>query len=497
MHSILCTALLCSLASALLISEGGQFPRLCSLSTQSISAAQPLLLLTKRRTRLREVYYLELDLQLGRHRLAEEAHGLWSVKAAADAEAVLARLPGLACARAAVIELAQAPDAASLVAAVAALSISAPDGWSLWFECLDSSQQSNGSWKTGRAPLSCALAQHIKGPVNLFDPSTLFVVLETRSCLLLCLTAGLGASHQFERLWASRPFTFSAALDTDVAACMISMLTAVAVSAAHRASSSSSSGSDEHKEQSLRLLDPCVGSGTLTAQALLRGHSVTAFDVNPRCAAGAAQNLQYLNSSTHRATVAVHDAQQPFPLQYNVSAVQGVMVNLPWGQNLREREGVVKGILLNIARTVRAATPVVIASGSSLARELQQLGYTVLREAPVSNGKSVTCVVTVALSPTVPQQQQQLDASLKSIALSGSGSSGSSSRATTDACWELLTGGKTQVRQSFSTAFAHVLSVFGDILCTHRTLQYSSVLLPRCHFATLCMHACVASQCSV
>jgi Conserved hypothetical protein 95 len=466
MHaSILCTAFLYSSASALLISEGGQFPRLRLLKQHHSSAAQPLLLLTKRRTRLREVYDLELDLQLGRHRLAEEAHGLWSVKAAADAEAVLARLPGLTCARAAVVELAQAPDAADLVAAVAALSISAPDGWSLWFECLDSSQQSDDSWTTARVPLSCALAQHISGPVNLSDPSTLFVVLETRLCLRLCLTVGTGASHQFARLWASRPFTFSAALDTDVAACMVSMLTAVVASAVKRDSSSSSSNSDsaKHVEQPLRLLDPCVGSGTLTAQALQRGHSVTAFDINPRCAAGATQNIQYLDSSsTQRATIAVHDAQQPFPQQYNVSAVQGVMVNLPWGQNLREREGVVEGILLNIARTVRAATPVVIASGSSLPSGLVQLGYTVLREAPVSNGKSVTCVVTVALSPVVPvkqqqQQQQQLNASVTSTALFGSSSSVSDSGCTTDASWELLTGGKTLVRQSFSTASAHVL----------------------------------------
>jgi hypothetical protein len=480
--SILCTALLCNFASALLISEGGQFPKLSSLlPAEGTTAAQPLLLLTKRRTRLREVYDLELDLQLGRHRLAEEAHGLWSVKAAADGEAVLARLPGLACARAAVVELAQAPDAASLVAAVAALSISAPDGWSLWFECLDSSQQSNDSWTTGRVPLSCALAQHITGPVNLLNPSTLFVLLETRLCLRLCLTVGTGASQKFERLWASRPFTFSAALDTDVAASMVSMLTAVVASAITRATSSSSSssnsGSNKHIEQPLRLLDPCVGSGTLTAQALQRGHSVTAFDVNPRCAAGAALNLQCLDSSsTQRATIAVHDAQQPFPKQYNVSAVQGVMVNLPWGQNLREREGVVEGILLNIARTVRAATPLVIASGSSLASVLQQLGYTVLREAPVSNGKSVTCVVTVALSPAKSlqqqQQQQPLDASVNSTDLTGSSSSSSASRSTTDASWELLTGGKTLVRQSFSTEQRTCLGVCDDMLCSHRiTLQ--------------------------
>jgi 16S rRNA G966 N2-methylase RsmD len=444
---ILSTALLCSFASALLISEGGQFPTLHSLPAQTLTAAQPLLLLTKRRTRLREVYDLELALQLGRHRFAEEAHGLWSVKATSDAEAVLARLPGLTCARAAVIELARAPDAASLVAAVVALNISAPNGWSLWFECLDSSQQSNDScWTTGRVPLSCALAQHVGGPVNLVAPSTLFVVLQTQSCVRLCLTVGTGPpSDEFQRLWANRPFTFSAALDTDVASCMVSMLTAVAASAATCTSSSSVSGSDEYIEQPLRLLDPCIGSGTLTAQAVQRGHSVVAFDINPRCAAGAAQNLQYLGSSTQqRASIAVHDAQTPFPVQYNVSTVQGVMVNLPWGQNLREREGAVEGILLNIAHTVRAATPLVIASRSSLAEVLLQLGFTVLREAPVTNGKSVTYVVTVALSPVVPQQQQ-LDVSAVSNKLSGSSSSASES--TTDACWELLTGGKTHVKQ--------------------------------------------------
>ena len=169
--------------------------------------------------------------------------------------------------------------------------------------------------------------------------------------------------------WESRPFTFSAALDPLVA---IAATNLAAFEHRRRTLEEASEGGAEDDDgngdgdggegggesggedggaeqadggrevlspaRSLRLYDPCCGSGTILAAARALGATVVGSDLRPKFVSGVADNLAHVALAdgvalfAHDATHALpHDGDTPQQLG---RAAQLVVTNPPWGNNI-------------------------------------------------------------------------------------------------------------------------------------------------------------------
>ena len=159
------------------------------------------------------------------------------------------------------------------------------------------------------------------------------------------------------RGWEGRPFTFSAALDPLVALAAIHL---AAFEHHHRTAATaggsgggsgggggggggdaeggeSEGGSGRSAAHSLRVYDPCCGSGTILAAARALGASVAGSDIRPKFVAGVGANLAHVSLSEGVALFE-HDATLALPREGEAQghglAAQLVVTNPPWGKNI-------------------------------------------------------------------------------------------------------------------------------------------------------------------
>lgn len=316
---------------------------------------------------------LELTAAAQLHRLpssvlAEVAPGVWSVMAAGEPAPiatafVLEVAPRLACVRA-VLRLHGSSahgSTASLAAAVPGLLIESkePPTWSLGLELRERPTE------LSRLPLrlcpgaeialgvAAAVAANAPGshyctPGDKEDGSgarmlrlqhrSLVVVEVDAGAMLLCERLCVGDMRSkprpfgggseeraaaWHRLWAARPFLFSACLDSWVGACVLSL--------ALMAWRTLGSG-----KELPHLLDACCGSGTLAAVATASDlfGTVAAVEVDASFAARVPANFEHVGL-TPAPAVLVQDATKPFSEAQCTCAPDIVVCNPPWGWRLK------------------------------------------------------------------------------------------------------------------------------------------------------------------
>ena len=155
------------------------------------------------------------------------------------------------------------------------------------------------------------------------------------------------------REWDRRPFFFSSALDPLVGLAALNLATHVHLqrrgrSGATAATTAAPPASLASAPRSLRLVDPCVGSGTILAAAAARGFErLAGADINEDFLVHTAANLRTTGLRDGRrrpaARLRVHDATAPFPpelLERDQLPDTLVVSNPPWGANIgREADG--------------------------------------------------------------------------------------------------------------------------------------------------------------
>lgn len=144
------------------------------------------------------------------------------------------------------------------------------------------------------------------------------------------------------RAWEGRPFSFSAALDPLVALAVVHLAAfehhcRTAAAAGGSGGGESGGGSGRSAAHSLRVYDPCCGSGTIVAAARALGASVAGSDIRAKFVAGVGANLAHVALSEGVALFE-HDATLALPREGEAQgrglAAQLVVTNPPWGKNI-------------------------------------------------------------------------------------------------------------------------------------------------------------------
>ena len=253
--------------------------------------------------------------------------------------------------------------------------------------------------------LTYCVAQTMRVPAAL-DPSeaTLELVLvDNESSIRLCLVASRfndnGAvssdgvyAHSVnmnivKKLWSSRPFQYSSAMNPAVAAIVVETLFDL-----YRSNNAAAAARD----RKITLLDPTCGSGTFLAYAMASGADVVGWDTKERCVEGTKRNLDYLvgqdlmlaSDSEYR--VEEQDTTLAKPDEYDISrqSFDCIVANLPWGQNTPTYYEENTKILAAFKRLLRPGSPcAVISRDIDIQIELMRLGYDMLGTAfiPQSN----------------------------------------------------------------------------------------------------------------
>ncbi|KAL3796150.1 hypothetical protein HJC23_000653 [Cyclotella cryptica] len=217
-------------------------------------------------------------------------------------------------------------------------------------------------------------------------------------------------TEQFRESWSKRPFHYSGAINLDVAAAVVNILSDILLS---RATSSDCTATKEQTSmavtntipRTIRLLDPTVGSGTFVALTAmvwsrLANVEVTGVDSNPKCAFGTVRNLMSLfsvndnslvyndtrtkwnlnlpiNELSLKSTATIHTKDSTLLHANSLSGLFDCAVtNLPWNRNTFEFNGlhgraddegnrpveVSKGILQAVASVLKPRAPIVVIS---------------------------------------------------------------------------------------------------------------------------------------
>ena len=148
------------------------------------------------------------------------------------------------------------------------------------------------------------------------------------------------------RAWEGRPFSFSAALDPLVALAVVHLAAfehhcrhrcRAAAAAGGSGDGGSGGGRGRSAAHSLRVYDPCCGSGTIVAAARALGASVAGSDIRAKMVAGVGANLAHAALSEGVALFE-HDATLALPREGEAQArglaAQLVVTNPPWGKNI-------------------------------------------------------------------------------------------------------------------------------------------------------------------
>ena len=142
------------------------------------------------------------------------------------------------------------------------------------------------------------------------------------------------------RAWEGRPFSFSAALDPLVALAVVHLAAfehhcRTAAAAGGSGGGESGGGSGRSAAHSLRVYDPCCGSGTIVAAARALGASVAGSDIRAKFVAGVGANLAHVALSEGVALFE-HDATLALPREGEAQgrglAAQLVVTNPPWAR---------------------------------------------------------------------------------------------------------------------------------------------------------------------
>ncbi len=258
-------------------------------------------------------------------------------------------------------------------------------------------------------------ARFLHGPPALLAPGSAhrvdLVLLRSRRLWYLCredrdgarhgLGTGLGSpwtpSRQGEgadKVWSSRPYTFSAATDPALARLALS----VALAVHRRAAPDACTGALDPSMgvPVLKVLDPCCGSGTVLYAAAQRGLGSIGLDLNPLASDGARRNLRYASDAfgwpvSTRPAVIEHDSTLPLPADA-VGGVGLVVASLPWGREQRiPRAGYVEEVIGCVARHLPDAT-IATLTAEPIGAAMAGCGLAVHAQAEVG----VRCVLAVA-----------------------------------------------------------------------------------------------------
>ena len=191
----------------------------------------------------------------------------------------------------------------TLLAASAPPPLAGSEPWSLRFE----SHTTGGALREQprEHDLLCGVARYMPGPpaVQTCSDAALEVVLvRTRRLWYLCSVQHRSVDHdRLARMWAARPYSFSAATDVMLARLVVSLALHYRQDAGAAASA---------------VLDPCCGSGGILFAAALRGVRSVGCDLNPLAVRGARANLAYASSALGletNAAVLEHDCTARLP----------------------------------------------------------------------------------------------------------------------------------------------------------------------------------------
>ena len=219
------------------------------------------------------------------------------------------------------------------------------------------------------------------------------------NAVLTCVTAA-AQLPAWVSAWERRRFFFSSALDPLVALAAVNIAVhthqRLAGGISGSTTTAESPGVTATAPSALRIVDPCVGSGTTLAAAASRGCvDLLGSDVNADFVARATSNLEAAGLLPASAHLFVHDATSPYPpellLEGTALAKTVVVSNPPWGNNIgREGDGV--DIVRSVTAQFAGATMCFIANGLAVQALRCMPRVTVLRHVPFGSVELVVCV---------------------------------------------------------------------------------------------------------
>ena len=325
-------------------------------------------LVVQERSRYENLFALELAVCTG----AAPLDGfLW--RGGAGAETALDRCSSI---RRGFAQICEASTADQLVEAVRHAGIACETPWTVEHVPLWSTLRSGARRDDWRfAGLSVALAQTIDGPPALLgaaaapDNCVRFGVLEGETLRFGVLLNGARGAQAADRdaEWAARTFKFSGALDAEVARAIVNIVV--------------DSRSDSGPPQ---LFDPCCGSGTNLWAAACRGATVVGSHRDATKADGCRRNLEHAGVAFEG--IDVRDASSDaLPA---ASEADCAVLNLPWGEKVRQTHGENDQILANVASHLRSGTPGACLTTDGGARRWEGLGYDLENEADIMPGST-------------------------------------------------------------------------------------------------------------
>ena len=132
--------------------------------------------------------------------------------------------------------------------------------------------------------------------------------------------------------WERRPFDFSASLDPLIAAAAVNLAAYAHVAA------TAAQGEARRPLRSLRVYDPCMGSGTVVARGGGARSPGERLRQERRFQVRSADNFAWLGVAP-APPPSVHDATEPFPAAEDGAAPDLVVCNPPWGKNFKGAGG--------------------------------------------------------------------------------------------------------------------------------------------------------------
>jgi hypothetical protein len=264
----------------------------------------------------------------------------------------------------------------------------------------------------------CGVARYLPGEPAArcgdTDNALELVLVRTRRLWYLCRNVGSAASQQQQRqqrrlsTWTSRPYSFSAATDPELA------LLAVSLALQHHAASNGRTTTTTSAAAGVLppvLLDPCCGSGTVLCAARLRGLRAVGCDLNPLAVRGARANLAFAAQEFGWEVASVptaleHDCTTPLPTE-QAKTVGLVVASLPWGREQRiPHARYLTDLLCALAASVpHASTFVCLATESFTATFTDdarlRAAFDLVAQAPVHGkpGGAPRCLLSI-LKPT-------------------------------------------------------------------------------------------------
>ncbi|EKX38084.1 hypothetical protein GUITHDRAFT_144573 [Guillardia theta CCMP2712] len=362
-------------------------------------------LLTDKRSTLREIFDVELRSTLG---AVEVEWGVWSLKARPGQD----ELRSLACSRALVrVLVGPCRDADEICEAVGDSSLCLGDttSWTMHHERISDCQHAGAKVRTSE--IVCSLARKIKGGEALPHSNVhlRFILLECASGLSLGLGYWSRQDESFLDFRGSKPFTFNAALEPDVATAVINVLRS-------RCRVQAAAGG-------WGVVNACSGSGTLLFAALKGGASwVLGVDKNLRCVEGAIENLEYFGYQTslldqenvEERVRAVKDGGEAFLIHGDLEGLGekeamigkilhekgntiGIVADLPFGKNLVTHEEALRAIVRGVRR-IAGEQVVCLISGDDISALILDNDFDIIEQARSFNGKHYVLYMTFALA---------------------------------------------------------------------------------------------------